>query len=298
MRDINQIQSKNEVNITGKLISVTPRSGKTGAGVPYESVSMIVRVDQNIEGKQQVSEIPVSIFASQFTSSGKQNPLLDNVQRVKEMKTAQNVGIDAADTIRLTKANLQENSYIAKSGQFFDGWQIRGAFAGTGGENAKQIASFNVEIFIIDMHDEVNSEGDTTGRLIIKGGIVQYAGKLDVVEFIVEDPSKVDYLQRTLEIQNTVRVSGRIRVTSEEQETSTATSSWGEVIPDSTPRVVRELIITGGSEGPYDEEFSYNPSDIKKAFNERKAIIEQKQVEAKQGTNKPAAKPTGKYDWE
>lgn len=298
MRDINQIQSKNEVNVTGKLISVTPRSGKTSLGVPYESVSMVVRVDQNIEGKQQTNEIPISIFATQFTSSGKQNPLLENVQRVKEMKTAQNVGIDAADTIRLTKANLQENYYIAKSGQFFDGWQLRGAFAGTGGENAKQIASFNVEIFIIDMHDEVNSEGDPTGRLIIKGGIVQYAGKLDVVEFIVEDPSKVDYLQRILEVQNTVRVSGRIRVTSEEQEASTTTSSWGEVIPDSTPRVVRELIITGGSEGPYEEELSYNPADIKKAFNERKAIIEQKQIEAKKGTSKPAEKPAGKYDWE
>ena len=298
MRDIHQIQAKNEVTIVGKLISVTPRSGKTSAGVPYESVNMLVRVDQNIEGKQQVNEIPISIFASQYTGTGKQNPLFDNVQRVKEMKTVQNVGLDAADTIRLTKGSVQENYYIAKNGQFYDGWQLRGAFAANGGENPTQIASFNVEIVIMDMLDEVTRDGDTTGRLIVKGGIVQYNGKLDVVEFIVEAPDKVDYLQRNWEINNTVRVSGRIRVVSEETQAPTKTSSWGEVLPEETTRIKRELIITGGADEPFEDEFAYDPMDIKKAFAERKALIEQKQIEAKQTANKPAADPKKKYDWE
>ena len=304
MRDIKQIQSKNEVNIVGKLLSLQTRSGKTGAGTPYESVTALVRVNQDIEGKNETHEIQQSIFASPYTNSGKANPIWENLKRLKEMKTAENVGIDEADTVRLTKGNIQENYYVARNGQLYDNWQIRGAFASKGGENTSSLATFNVEIFILDMRDEVNSEGDNTGRMIVRGGIVQYGGKLDVVEFIVEAPDKVDYLQRNWEVNKTVRANGRIRVTVQENGAApTKTSSWGETVPETSSRIVRELIITGGDDEPLEDDFAYDPVDIKKAFNERKALMEQKQVEAKQASAKasaPAAKAAkaAKYDWE
>ncbi len=161
------------------------------------------------------------------------------------------------------------------------------------------IASFNMDIFIMDMHEEVDREGEPTGRLVIKGAVVQYGGKLDVIEFIVEGNDAVNYISRNWEENQTVNVGGRIRVTSQEEKRSASESSWGEELPETSTRMVRELIITRGSDEPFDEDFAYDTAEIKKAFNERKARLEQMQVDAKNNTKKSA--PTASksnYSWE
>ena len=217
------------------------------------------------------------------------------------MKTAQNVGIDAASRVRLTGTTLQENNFVSRTGQLINSWQLRGSFISEA--KVSDVASFVTDIFIMDMHDEVNREGDTTGRMVIKGGIVQYGGRLDVVEFIVEAPDTVEYISRNWEVNGTVTVKGRIRVTSQEEEVQS--SGWGEDVPDTTTRFVRELIITTGDDECKEEEFAYDPTEIKKAFNERKAAIEQMQINArasapKQGAGSANAAEASakKYDWE
>jgi hypothetical protein len=152
----------------------------------------------------------------------------------------------------------------------------------------------------MDIHPEEDRDGEPTGRLIVKGGLVQYGGKLDVLEFIVEGPDKVEYVERNWNVHDTVNVRGRIRVTSIEEKPRAA-SSWGEDVPDETTRMVRELIITTGDDTPKEEDFAYDPTEIKKAFNVRKAEIEQLQLDAKNGTAKaPAASSNtpAKYSWE
>ena len=165
------------------------------------------------------------------------------------------------------------------------------------------VASFATEIYIMDMHEETDREGDMTGRLVIKGGIVQYGGKLDVVEFIVEAPDAVEYISRNWETNGTVTVKGRIRVLSQEEEVHS--SGWGEEVPDTTTRFVRELIVTQGDDNCKEEEFAYDPVDIKKAFNERKAAIEQLQINARAaapkqgaGSANAAEASSKKYVWE
>ena len=65
------------------------------------------------------------------------------------------------------------------------------------------------------------------------------------------------------------------------------------------------MIITTGDDECKEEEFAYDPVEIKKAFNERKAAIEQLQIDArakapKQGAGSANAVETTnkKYDWE
>ena len=66
--------------------------------------------------------------------------------------------------------------------------------------------------------------------------------------------------------------------------------------------MVRELIITTGDDQGKEEDFAYDPTEIKKAFNVRKAKIEQLQLDAKNSTSKAASAPAaitpGKYSWE
>ena len=152
----------------------------------------------------------------------------------------------------------------------------------------------------MDMKEEFDREGETTGRLIIKGAIVQYGGRLDVVEFIVESPDCVDYISNNWQPNDTVNVGGRIRYSVQEEKRAAAESSWGEELPETSTRVVRELIITRGSDEPFEEDMAYDPTDIKKAFNERKARLEQMQLDAKTKASKPAATtaPKKDYEWE
>lgn len=298
MKDIN-VQAQNKVTVVGKLLDVVTGEGQLSDGRHYERATLTIRTTQTYGGREETSEIPVSLFATQYTSTGKQNPAWTSMQTIKTLKTAQNVGIDDADTVRVSSGNLQENNFVSRNGQLINGWQIRSSFIS--GSKVADVASFICDIFIMDMHDEVDRNGEPTGRLVVKGGLVQYGGKLDVIEFIVEDPNAVDFISRNWEINQTVTVKGRIRVTSTEEKSSGNDTSWGEDIPETTTRFVRELIITKGDDEGKEEEFAYNPADIKNAFNVRKANIEQLQIDAKNGGKKaaaPAKSTSNKYSWE
>ena len=294
------IQAQNKINISGKLLEATFGEGTLSDGRHYKRATITVRVTQTFGGNTETSEVPVSMFAAQYTQQNKPNPGYAQIESLEEMKTAQNVGIDEADTVRITGANIRENNFVSKnSGQLINGWQINTSFINKGAMT--DVASFLIDIFIMDMHPEVGRDGDETGRLVIKGGIVQYQGKLDVVEFIVENPDTVDYIERSWNINDTVEVKGRIRVTAVEEKPAASESSWGEDIPETSTRTVRELIITKGSDEPKEEEFAYNQLDIKKAFNVRKAMLEQLQIDAKKGSAPKAAASAPKdkkWDWE
>lgn len=291
-------QAVNKMTIVGKLIETNFRSGTTKDGRQYESANFTVRTEQTYEdGHVEVDEIPISIFATQFTSTGAPHPGYRGIQELKELKTIQQVGEAEADRVRMTAANVRENNFVSRSGQLVNGWQINTPFIGTAGASP-DIAIFNINIFIMDMHDEIDREGNPTGRLVIKGGIVQYGGTLDVVEFIVEDPDKINYISRNWEVNDTVNAGGHIRVTTREVKTSAESGSWGEALPDTSTQYVRELIITRGSDFGFEEDLAYDPADIKRAFNERKARIEQLQINAKQPKANPqAGTAASKYSW-
>ena len=293
-----KVQAENKINLVGKLLDATFGDGKLSDGRHYERATVTVRVTQTYGGKTETSEIPVGMFATDFTSTGKPNPAMKSIHDLKLMNTAQNVGIDAAANVRFSGISLQENNFVSRTGQLINGWQLRGSFVSEA--KVSDVGSFAVEIFIMDMHDEVDNNGDPTGRLVLRGGIVQYDGRLDVVNFIVEAPDAVEYISQHWNIQDTVVVKGRIRVTSEEQEV--VSSGWGEEVPETTTRYVRELIVTTGLD-PKEEDFAYDPTEIKKAFNERKAAMEQMQENARahatKGTtaNAPST-AANKYSWE
>ena len=275
-------QAGNKLNLAGKLMDVQFGEGKTKeTNQPYKNARVTIRVTQPVNGKEETSDIQVSMFATELTSTGKPNPAWKSINDLALMKTAQNVGIDDAD-------------------KCIDSWQIRGSFINEA--KVADVASFVTDIVILKMTEEIVND-EPTGRLIVRGGIVQYGGRLDVVDFIVEAPDSVEYISRNWEVNGTVTVKGRIRVSSMEEEVQTAT--WGEDIPETTTRFIRELIITTGDSACKEEDFAYDPVEINKAYQERKAAIEQAQIDAakrapKQGTNNiSSAEASGqKYGWE
>lgn len=299
MKDLTN-QATNKFNIVGKLLDATFREGTTHDNKPYESCNFTVRVKQMVNGVEETSEIPVSLFASKYTNAGTPHPGYKNIQDMKNMKTVQEYGEKEATMVRMSSASVRENNYVSRGGQLINTWQLSTSFINEGGKN--EIASFNIDVYIMDMHPEYDRDGEETGRMILKGAIVQYGGRLDIIEFVVEGSDQIDYISRNWEINKTVNIGGRVRYTSKEVKRAASESSWGEELPESSTQMVRELVITRGSEEPFDEEFEYDPAEIRKAFNVRKAQIEQMQIDAKNaaGGKKTAAPKAGpaKYDWE
>lgn len=298
MRDLTT-QATNKLNIVGKLLDATFREGETKDHKPYESCNFTVRVTQQVNGVQETSEIPVSIFASKYTRDGKPHPGYKNIQEMKDYKTVQDYGEAEASMVRMTSATVRENNYVSRTKQLINGWQINTSFINEGGKN--EIASFNIDIYIMDMKPEEDRNEEETGRLIIKGAVVQYGGVLDILEFVVEGADQVEYIKRNWEIKTTVNVGGRIRVTSQEEKKASSEGSWGEELPETSTRMVRELVITRGSDEPFEEEFAYSEQEIRKGFNARKARLEQMQIDAKNSATTKSAPATGaskSYSWE
>lgn len=294
-KDIN-VQGLNKVNVIGKLVDVIFRSGKLSDGRDYESATMTIRVKQTYGGREEVSEVPVSMFCSKYTRTGSLNPGWTQFQDLKTYKTVQNVGPEEATTVRVSGANIRENNFASRNGQLINSWQINTSFIGAT-SNVNETASFSLDIFIMDMKDEEDREGDTTGRLEIKGALVQYGATLDVLNFVVEDPGAVDFIRRNWNVNDTVTVKGRVRVTAMEEKPVAA--SWGEDVPETSVRTIRELVITTGDDEGKEEDFAYDQADIRKLFNARKARLEQMQIDAtnKSKTSAAPAASASKYSW-
>lgn len=87
MKDIN-VQAQNKVTVVGKLLDVVTGEGQLSDGRHYERATLTIRTTQTYGGREETSEIPVSLFATQYTSTGKQNPAWTSMQAIKTLKTA------------------------------------------------------------------------------------------------------------------------------------------------------------------------------------------------------------------
>jgi hypothetical protein len=288
----------NNVTIVGKLVDVVMRNGVTN-NMDWQSATMNIQVTQTYGGREETSIVPVSMFANKYTKDNKPNPGWTQINDLQNYPSVQSVGLADAVTLRITKANLRENNYVSKTtGQLINMWQLNTSFVNTT-NNTPNTASFVIDIYIMSIDDELDRDGEPTGRLKIQGGIVQYGGTLDVLNFVVENPDSVNFIRANWEVNDTVTVKGRIRVTTAEEK-KTSSSSWGEDVPETSVRTIRELVITTGDDCGKDEEFAYSPEDIKKIYQVRKARLEQMQLDSQnkvKSTSTNSAATADKYSW-
>lgn len=308
----------NSVVVSGALLGLEVRDGKSAASKgskPYRSIKSTIRVNQTFGGKTEISEIPVDFIAMKHKKDGTDNTIYETYGKYgTEYRTAQRDGIENATMVNINgrRGNgvLGENMFATAQNPetVVSTWNIGATFLnelrGAAPGNDAECATFDIEIFILNLDREVNSTGEETGRLKIRGGVVKYGRKLDCLDFYVENPSAIDYIERNFSVNDTAHFVGRLRYTSETVKYETE-NTWGEAIPQTTTKKKRELIITGpgiGCEnGPYDEEHSYNPEDIRVLVADRNALKEQKKMEARAKASKPkAAAPAAKpaYGWE
>ena len=113
-------QKENTVKIEGILSEIDIKTGSFKKdGVDTNSIGGVIkiRVNQEINGEMVELEIPVHMFASQYTRNNTPNPAYESIARVmNEYVSIAASDIDHADRVRITKGQLQMNEYYGQNG--------------------------------------------------------------------------------------------------------------------------------------------------------------------------------------
>ena len=271
-------QSWNKVEVEGVLVSkdISRRTYTATDGRQREAINgtITIRVEQTINGEKVVCDIPVSVFANKLTREGKENPSYTSIDKVLTEYVSLSAVEDPARAtkVRLNQATIQMNEFYSRDGKLISYPRIRASFIqSVTDNNFTPKASFDMEIVVLNSKDEVNANGETTGRYFLQGATIQYGNALDVVPFYVTNEKAINYMKSYWNEGATVRVAGTLNFTSVVEKKVTE-MAFGEDKVEEYTRSVSELIITGGSE-PYDEDKAYTVTDVQEGLKNRQARL-------------------------
>lgn len=274
-------KDNNKINIVG-LLSENNVEQRSKDGRNYVTGNIKIRVGDN--------DIPVNVFAFEDTKAGTKNPAYTQIMSVcdKGVSLAACGGdVTKATKIRAGSCRFEENMFVSRfNNNIVSSTRITGSFF-TLGANEDVKAKFNCGINICGIKDEVDINGDETGRLIVEGAIEQY-NRWDIVKFIAETKQAVNYIHSNWEIGDCVSVSGDI-ISKTTTQTISKENEGGFGEPEEETRTYHriEYIIKSGSE-PKEDEFAYDKAKVKEGLADR----ERRKAELVEGAKKPAAKAT------
>lgn len=289
MLDIKKVESINKVTIMGTLNEINIEEKVSAEGKEYVQGTASIKVDQEIDGKHVENIIPIRMFSMRLKKDGGKNVVYDGIVKMKENF----ISLAAAETpsqaskVVINGGQLQENMWLDKTtNQLRTAFQISSNFMKKAGPEDEETAFFELTGVVGDIRDEMDKDGNETGRLILKFIVVGYLGKTDVIQLIADRPSAINFIRNNWEKGDTVSLNGIVNM-SYTVKTWTEEQGFGEPIKRSRTESKRELIITGGSTS-FDEELSYDMDAIKLALDERQTRID------KLSEKKPATSSTNK----
>ena len=293
-------QAENSVKIEGILSEIDLKTGtstKNGKTTEYIGGSIKVRVTQVLNGNNVDLDIPVFMYSNKLKNDGNPNPAYASIERVmNEYVSIAAGGIDAADRVRITNANIRMNEYYGQGGQLNSYPRINASFVTKVTDLTKfnPEATFSAVFMIAAMGHETDSDGvQKENRFKIRGILPQYGGKVDVVDFFATTPSVISAVSSYWSEKDTVKVNGKLNFTSVVEEKMVEVD-FGEPRMERRTVSVSELIITGGTQTPLDGDFAFDEDEINEALKARQAYLAELKEKAKDKEPKKAAAPAKK----
>lgn len=257
-----------------------------------------------ISGEVDIQVTPESIhtlnvFSYKLNQKKEVSGLFKTLVTIRdEYKTIDAHGIENADRVRVETSGtfdngkVGKNEYASPDGEWKSYPRLTAKFINRikAGEVFEPQAKFTLEIAVAGTKEETRN-GEETGRLILKGYIVNYQEQKDDTkkiypfDFVVQNPVSVSYVQDHYEKGQTVKVYGDIVNTKVVTERLVEVG-FGEPQKEYDRKEVREYIIIGGTP-PYDEDDknAYDVGLIREAIKKRDAAIEKKKEEKKNGSS-------------
>jgi hypothetical protein len=294
-------QAENSVKIEGILSEIDLKTGSTeknGKTVEYIGGSIKVRVTQVLNGANVDLDIPVYMFSNKLKNDGNPNPAYASIERVmNEYVSIAAGGIDAADRVRITNANIRMNEYYGQGGQLNSYPRINASFVTKVTDLTKfsPEATFSAVFVVAAMGYETDKDGiENPNRFKIRGILPQYGDKVDVVDFFATSPNVINAVSSYWSEKDTVKVNGKLNFTSIVEEKMVEVD-FGEPRMEKRTVSVSELIITGGSQTPLDGDFAYGEDEISAALKERQARLAELKEKAKTKETKTAPAKKGGF---
>ena len=255
--------------------------------MPYLTGNIKVRVNQEVNGVVEDMEVPVYCFASKYTSKGVDNPAYKSINdMVNTFTSIAAGGLERATRIRITNGQIRENAFYAQNGQLVSTPRIEASFfTKVNADDFNPQAKFQGIICIGNVRNEVDKDGDITGRLVIQGIVPQWGGKVDVVNYTVGSKDAIDHITSYWQKGDTVKVVGKLNFSSKTEYVEEA-MGFGEPVRTPKTTSVHELIITSGSAGSLDGDLAYDTTEIAQALEARKVQLEETKNKQKT-TQKP-----------
>ena len=294
-------QAENSVKIEGILSEIDLKTGSTvknGKTIEYIGGSIKVRVTQVLNGANVDLDIPVYMFSNKLKNDGNPNPAYASIERVmNEYVSIAAGGIDAADRVRITNANIRMNEYYGQGGQLNSYPRINASFVTKVTDLTKfsPEATFSAVFVVAAMGYETDKDGiENPNRFKIRGILPQYGDKVDVVDFFATSPNVINAVSSYWSEKDTVKVNGKLNFTSIVEEKMVEVD-FGEPRMEKRTVSVSELIITGGSQTPLDGDFAYGEDEISAALKERQARLAELKEKAKTKETKTAPAKKGGF---
>lgn len=271
-------QAENIVHIEGILSEVDIKTGLTKATATkpakdYIAGEVKIRTTVMINGAPTDLEVPIRMFATKLTNKGTENPGYAAIEKLTQMTSIAACGdIERADRVRFNKADIRANEFYSQD-KIISYPTISGTFCQKiRKEDCVDTSAFSNVIVVGAIKEEVDINGELTDRLEITGILPQYGDKVDVIKYVVASEAAKNYIKTYWNKGDTVRVAGianySFRTISKEIE-----MGFGEPEIQTRTVSVRELLVTKGSQGALDEEFSYDADEISKSLAERQARL-------------------------
>lgn len=283
--ETNLRQSNAKVFIEG-LVSEKDLTVKTEDGKTKISGSLTVKTSD-------VNFVKFNINANEKTNAGTDNKCYAGLVTVmNDYKTIAEVGETEADKVRVSgDLNLYTS---AQSGANIVGFKSNFFNRVKANEEFEQKAEFSVETFISSIIPEVNTDGDETGRILVKGWVPTYNG-IEPITLVAEDDI-ASAVESTFEPGQTVEFMGDI-VNNRIEIVTEIPMAIGKPKKKVKFDYKNELVITGAST-PYEEgetpEKPYEADVIKAAIQERTNKLEEAKAKAQSGQKTTTnARPSG-----
>ena len=302
-------QAENKVRIEGILSEIDLKySSFEKNGQPVEAIggNIKVLVEQTINDKQVELEVPVYMFSTKYTRTGKINPSFESIEKVmKEFVSIAASSKAQADRVRITNAQIRMNEFPGQKGQIVSQPRINASFVAHAIGDFKPEATFNLEFMVSSMAPVTDSDGVEVDppKYSINVIVPQYtpdsasAMNVDVVTLYATNPNVIKSIEAYWEAGSCYKANGRLNFSSRTEEVVEEVD-FGE--PRRTTRTINvsEFIVTGGTQVPLEGDFAFDIDDIKAGMAARKQRLEDmKNGKNNQAKKAPAATSTkGKVD--
>jgi len=267
-------ESINKINIVGKLVENGLQIRDTDKGRFIAGTLSVEVADNNV--------IQVHFISSNKKKDGSPNKVFASLDTVRnEYKSVAQVGAEHADIVKISGGRIESNDFYTDDLELITFNRLASSFVNRLTKPEEFKATFQVEVYIADIIEEIKND-EATGRAIILGYAIGYADKLVPIRLIVAE-NLVKDVNKIYTVGDTATFSGKIEYITTLVE-KVGEAAFGEPVVSSFNKTTKELIITGGQMPA--TETAYEATEISAAKKQREATLANLKSQAEEKKSK------------